>query len=166
MIYYIIRGQIFTIFLSLTHLTSITFPQKIVDYVGGHEGDFKIYELNKLHSLVYEPKRKGFSRNFITFLKGSKFHYNLQYSDQLSNKDITIKDAKKCTYFTLLKETKKYQLFECPKSLFFVNKTKKTVQVNELFIKDKSYLSKGPPIFLNKKMIYYRGRAMWLTYYW
>lgn len=160
MIYYIIKGHIFTIFLSMAHLTSVGFPEKVSDYVGGQEGDFKIYELNKGKSLVFEPKRKGFSRNFITFLKDSKYHFNIAYDESLSNKDVEIKEAQTCSYFTLLKETSDYQLFECPKSLFFVNKTKKPVRVNELTIKDKSYLSKGPPIFLGEKIIYYQGRIL------
>ena len=46
MIYYIITGHIFTIFLSMSHLTSVNFQKKVQDYVGGQEGDFKIYELN------------------------------------------------------------------------------------------------------------------------
>lgn len=160
MIYYIITGHIFTIFLSMSHLTSVNFPKKVQDYVGGQEGDFKIYELNKGKSLVYEPKQKGFSQNFITFLKDDKYHFNLKYSEKFSNKDVEIRVAQKCTYFTLLKETKEYQLFECPKSLFFVSKSKKPVKVNELTIKTKSYLSKGPPIYLDGKMIYYQGRAL------
>ncbi len=160
MIYYIITGHIFTIFLSMSHLTSVNFPNKVQDYVGGQEGDFKIYELNKGKSLVYEPKQKGFSRNFITFLKEEKYHFNLKYSEKFSNKDVEIRKAERCTYFTLLKETKEYQLFECPKSLFFVNKAKRPVKINEQTIKTKSYLSKGPPIYLDGKIIYYQGRAL------
>lgn len=158
MIYYIVKGQIFTVFLSLAHLTSINFPSKVSDYVGGHEGDFKIYELNKNRSLVYEPKKKGFNRNFITFLKDTKYHFNIKYDEKYSNKDITIKDAQVCSSFTLLKETKQYQLFECPKSLFFINKQKAPALINDQLVNEKAYLSKGPPIFLNGVMIYYQGR--------
>lgn len=160
MIYYIIKGHIFTLFLSMAHLTSVNFPSKIMDYVGGQEGDFKIYELNKGQSLVYEPKRKEISKNFIVFLKEDKFHYNITYDENYSNKDITIRQAKACSSFTLLKETKDYQLFECPQSLYFINKTKAPVKINDLIIKDKSYLSKGPPIYLNGKMIYYQGQLL------
>ena len=106
MIYYIFKAQIFTIFLSMGHLTAITFPDKINDYVGGQEGDFKIYELNKGKSLVVESKRKGFSRNFITFLKNGKYHFNVTYNESLSNKDVEIKEAKSCSYLSLIKETK------------------------------------------------------------
>jgi hypothetical protein len=160
MIYYIIKGHIFTLFLSMAHLTSVNFNSKITDYVGGQEGDFKIYELNKGRSLVFEPKQKGFSRNFITFMKRGKYHFNLSYNEEYSNKDIVIRQAKTCSYFTLLKETKSYQLFECPKSLFFINKLKGSVKINEFTVIDKSYLSKGPPIYLGKKLIYYQGRAL------
>ena len=160
MIYYIIKGHIFTVFLSMAHLTSLSFPSKVNDYVGGQEGDFKVYELNKRQSLVFEPKRKGFSRNFISFLKDDKFHFNISYNEEFSNKDIEIREAQTCTYFTLLKETKEYQLFECPKSLYFVNKTKFPVKINELTVTSKSYLSKGPPIYLNEKIIYYQGRSL------
>lgn len=160
MIYYIIKGHIFTVFLSMSHLTSINFESKIQDYVGGQIEDFKIYELNKGKSLVFEPKKKGFNRNFITFFKDIKYHYNLKYDEKLSNKDIVIKAAKPCSYFSLIKETNTYQLFECPQSLFFINKKKTPLRVNELTIKGKSYLSKGPPLFLNGELIYYQGRAL------
>lgn len=160
MIYYIFKTQIFTVFLSMAHLTAINFPSKINDYVGGQEGDFKIYELNKGRSLVIESKRKGFNRNFITFLKGGKYHFNINYNESLSNKDIVIKEAKSCSYFSLLKETNDYQLFECPKSLFFINKKKYVVKLNELSVKDKAYISKGPPVYINGRLIYLNGRAI------
>lgn len=160
MTYFIFKNQIFTVFLSMAHLTSITFSDRINDYVGGQEGDFKIYELNKGQSLVFEPKRKGFSRNFITFLKKDKFHFNVTYSEEFSNKDIEIHDAKECSYFSLIKETMDYQLFECPMSLFFVNKTKRVIKLNELVVKDKSYISKGPPVYVDDKLIYLNGRAL------
>ena len=160
MIYYIIKGHIFTIFLSMAHLTSMNFPGKVADYVGGQEGDFKIYELNKGKSLVFEPKRKGIDRNFIAFLKDGKYHFNVAYDEEISNKDIEIREAEICSYFTLIKETSDYQLFECPKSLFFVNKGKAPVRVNDLTVREKTYLSKGPPIYLAGQMIYYQGRSL------
>ena len=159
MIYYIMKGHVFTIFLSLLHLTSVSFPSKVTDYVGGQEADFKIYELNKGKSLVFEPKRKGINRNFIAFLRDEKFHFNVGYDEEISNKDIEIRSGATCSYFTLIKETDTFQLFECPKSLFFVNKAKIPAKVNDLIVTDKSYLSKGPPIYLSGKMIYYHGRS-------
>lgn len=158
--YFIFKEQIFTIFLSMSHLTAITFPDRINDYVGGTKEDFQIYELNKKRSLVYEAKNKSVKRNFIVFLKDEKYHYNIKYSEDFSNKDIVIKEAKKCSLFSLLKETKTYKLFECPKSLFFINKVKRRVNINEKVIEDKAFLSKGPPIYLDNKLIYYKGRTM------
>ena len=70
MIYYIMPGHVFTLFLSMSHLTAVGFPEKVRDYVGGHVSDFKVYELNKGKTLVYEPKSKGFKRNIIVFFKG------------------------------------------------------------------------------------------------
>ena len=156
MIYYIFKHQIFTVFLSALQLTAITFPDKIHDYVGGRKGDFSIYELNKGRSLVYEVKRKDIDSNFITFHKASKYHFNIKYSEHLANKDIEISEAHTCNMYELIKETRDYQLFECPKSILFVNKNKKPVKVNDLVIDKKAFLSKGPPIFLNGAMIYYK----------
>jgi hypothetical protein len=160
MIYYIFKEQIFTIFLSMAHLTAVTFPSAVGDYVGGQEGDFKIYELNKNKSLVFESKRKGFSRNFITFLKRDKYHFNITYSDKHASKDVEIKPAKKCSYFGLIKETKDFKLFVCPRSLFIISKKKRGILINGLMVMDKKYLSKGPPIFLNDELIYKEGRAL------
>lgn len=160
MIYYIFKEQIFTIFLSLSHLTAVTFPSKVHDYVGGTKADFQIYELNSKKSLVYEPKNKEINRNFIVFLKNDKYHYNLRYSEQLSNKDVEIREAKECSLFNLIKETKQFKLFECPKSLYFINKSKKGVKINEEVVENHKFLSKGPPIYLNDKLIYYKGRAL------
>jgi len=89
MIYYIFKEQIFTIFLSMAHLTAMTFPDKVNDFVGGQEGDFKIYELNKRKSLVFEAKRKDIDRNFIVFEKDGKYHFNIKYDENLSNKDMS-----------------------------------------------------------------------------
>ena len=157
MIYYIFKNQIFTIFLSMAHLTAISFPERVVDYAGGHEADFKIYELNKGRSLVYEPKRRDINRNFILFLKSKKFHFNIKYSAELSNKDIEIREAKACNLYSLLEDKKTYQLFECPRSILFINKGKNSVRVNDLVVKDRVYLNKGPPIYLDGKIINYRG---------
>jgi len=41
-----------------------------------------------------------------------------------------------------------------------VNKTKRAIKVNELIVKDKSYISKGPPVYVNEKLIYLNGRAL------
>ena len=160
MIYYIVKGHIFTVFLSMLHLTSVSFPQKITGYVGGQKGDFQIHEMNKAQSLVFEPKNKGFKRNLVAFSKNARYHFNLSYNEQHSNQDIELRQAKPCTHFKLLRETKAFQLFECPKSLFFINKRAVPVNVNGIFIRDKGYLSKGPPLFLNHKMIYYQGRFL------
>ena len=157
MIYYIFKEQIFTIFLSMTHLTALTFTDRIYDYVGGTQGDFKIYELNKKKSLVFEAKRKGIDKNFITFTKDKKYHFNIKYDENQSNKDIEIKQAKKCSLYTLVKETKSYKLFECPKSLFIASNK---VKVNgEVLLKNK-FLSKGPPLWIDGELIYYKGKVL------
>mgnify|MGYP001599885122 CR=1 FL=1 len=160
MIYYIFKSQIFTLFLSLSHLTVISFETAVQDYVGGEAGDFKVYELNKGKSLVFEPKKKDFNKNFITFLKDGKYYFNLDYNENYSNKDVVIKDAKSCTAFSLIKETKDYQLFNCPKSLFFINKKSSPVKVGDLTVIDKSYLSKGPPVYLDGVLIYFQGKEL------
>ena len=159
MIYYIFPGQIFTVFLSMAHLTAITFPSRVQDFVGGQISDFKVYELNKGRTLVYESKSKGFKRNLIIFLKGQKFHFDMIYNESYSNKDIEIRKGRPCNKLLLLKETSSFQLFECPKSLLFINKSKKPLKVNDLIIINKRYLSKGPPIYFQGKRIYYQGRV-------
>ena len=160
MIYYVFKDQIFTVFLSLAHLSIITFPNKVYDYVGGEARDFKIYELNKARSLVFEPKRADINKNFIVFEKAGKYHFNLKYDAEKSNMDIEIKEAKKCKLFSLLKETKEFKLFECPKSLLVLNTSKKDLKVNNLVIKKRKYLSKGPPIWINEKLIYFKGQTL------
>jgi hypothetical protein len=160
MIYYVFKEQIFTIFLSMAHLTAVTFPTPVNDYVGGQGGDFKIYELNKSKSLVFESKRKGFNANFITFLKRKKYHFNVTYDERFGVKDVVIRQAKKCSYFSLIKETKDYKLFECPRSLFIDVKRREGITVNGEHIFSKKYLSKGPSLFLKGKLIYHKGRAL------
>ena len=160
MIYYIFKHQIFTIFLSLSHLTALSFESAVQDFVGGEVGEFKIYELNKGKSLVFEPKKKDFNQNFITFLKDKKYYFNLTYHESLSDKDIEIKDGEACNSFSLIRETKDHQLFNCPKSLFFVNKKSVPVRVGDLIVKDKSYISKGPPVYVDGELVYFHGREL------
>jgi hypothetical protein len=160
MIYYIFKEQIFTVFLSMAHLTAMTFPAKVFDYVGGQEGDFKIYELNKKRSLVFEPKRKDVDRNFIVFEKEGKYHFNIKYDEAYSNKDIEVRKAKSCSLYSVITESKDYQLFECPKSLLVVNKSRSKLKVNESFVDKKKFISKGPPVWINGKLIYYKGRIL------
>ena len=154
--YFVFKDQIFTVFLSLSHLTSITFPSKVLDFVGGDRGDFKVYELNKGRSLVYEPHKSSVDKNFLVFLKDQKFHYNLKSDNSFSDKDIEIKKAKPCKLFSLLKETKNFKLFECPRSLYLVNKSPR-LKVNEMEIGKAKFLSKGPPLWVDGDLIYYRG---------
>ena len=160
MTYYIFKEQIFTIFLSMAHLSVISFPYKLYDYVGGEVGDFKIYELNKGKSLVYEAKREGINKNFVVFTQKGKYHFNLKSNALKSDKDIELKEAKECKLFSLLKQTQDYKLFECPKSLFIVNTKKTYLKVNENLVKENKYLSKGPPIWINEKLIYYKGEVL------
>ncbi len=160
MIYYIFKEQIFTIFLSMAHLTAMTFPDKVNDFVGGQEGDFKIYELNKRKSLVFEAKRKDIDRNFIVFEKDGKYHFNIKYDENLSNKDIVLQSAKSCGLYSIIKETTSYQLFECPMSLLIVNKSNIKLKVNDFYLDKKKFISKGPPIWIDEKLVYYKGRAL------
>ncbi len=160
MTYYIFKEQIFTVFLSLSHLTAITFDDRVYDYVGGQEQDFKIYELNKKRSLVFEPKQKLIDRNFIVFGKENKYHFNIKYSDELSNKDIEIKKAETCSLYSLLKETKEYQLFECPKSLLVINRKAQKLKLNEGLVSKKKFISKGPPVWINTKLVFYKGEIL------
>ena len=160
MIYYIFKHQIFTIFLSLSHLTALSFESAVQDYVGGETGEFKVYELNKGKSLVFEPSAKGFNRNFITFLKDKKYYFNLTYHETLSDKDVEIRDGEACNAFSLIRETKDYQLFNCPKSLYFVNKKTSPVKVGDQTVVDKSYISKGPPVYVDGELIYFHGREL------
>ena len=157
MIYYILPGHIFTLFLSIAHMTSVTFPNKVTDYAGGQKGDFLIYGLNKDKTLVFEAKSENFKRNFIAFAGGTKYHFNLAYDWERSNKDIEIKRGVPCQTFVLLKETPAFRLFECPKSLYFVNRKSAPAKVNDQMIVKKSYLSKGPPIWVDGHLIYYQG---------
>ena len=155
--YYIFKDQIFTIFLSLAHLSAVSFETKINDYVGGEIGDFKIYELNKGKSLVYEAKRDSINKNFIVFSKGGKYHFNLKTQSGMSDKDIEIKEARECELFNLFFETAEFKLFECPRSLFIMNKKKDPLKVNEFIVSDKKFISKGPPLWINGKLVYYKG---------
>ncbi|MGB0454608.1 MAG: hypothetical protein ACPGJV_12945 [Bacteriovoracaceae bacterium] len=160
MIYYIFKTQIFTIFLSFNHLTLITFPGFIHDYVGGQAGDFNILLRNKNKTLVYETKRNNFSRNFAVFLKDDRFHFNLKYSNSFSNKDITIKKAEKCSSFKLLISKPNYQILECPRSLYFINKSSVPIKVNEETVVSKLFISKGPPVYVNNTLVYREGRVL------
>ncbi len=160
MIYYIMPGHIFTIFLSLAHMTSITFPSKIGDYAGGQKKDFIIHQLNKNKTLVFETKGEDFRRNFIAFGHKTKYHFNLVSNQTRSDKDIEIRKGVPCHAFVLIKETADYRLFECPRSLFFVNKKSTPVKVGDLMITKENYLSKGPPVFVDGKLIYYQGTLL------
>jgi len=157
MVYYIFPAQIFTIFLSMSHLTAITFPSKVYDYVGGQTGDFAIYEVNMGRSLVFEAKKKEIDRNFIVFHKDSKYHFNIKYSDEFSDKDIEIREASTCNFFELLDSGPHYQIFECPKSLLLVNKSSARIKAGDLWVSKRAYLSKGPPVYLNGKLVYFKG---------
>ena len=87
-----------------------------------------VYELNKGKGLVFESKAKGFNKNFITFSGGIKYHFNLVSSKKYSVKDIELRKGEPCSSFKLHKETKSYQLFSCPKSLFFHQQRKKSCE--------------------------------------
>ncbi len=155
--YFIFKDQVLTIFLSMSHLTSVNFDSKIYDYIGGTSSDFKIYELNKKRSIVFEAKKKGIDRNFITYHQKDRYHFSIKYDEKLSNKDIVIQDAKECQRFKLIKETKTYQLFECPRSMYFVNKEGFPALINDQVVDKMSFISKGPPIYRNGELIFYKG---------
>ena len=158
MIWYIVKGQIFTVFLSASHISAVTFPGKVEDYVGGKKGEFKIYQLGNGKTLIFEPRSK-IDRNFIAFAKGKKYHFNLK-THHPSHKDITLASGVCCSNLRPLHQKKKWQLFECPKSLYLFNKGARPIQVNENTVTDKICLSKGPPIFVDGKLIYDQGRAL------
>ena len=160
MIYYLMKGQLVTVFLTVGQLTSITLPSKIVDYVGGVKSDFNVYELNRGKSLVFDPKSDSIDRNFIVFLKERKIHFHFRSSKEMTDRDISILWAKPCSGVSLLKETQSYQLFECPKSFLYRNKLSKAVKINGVQVKDREFISKGVPIIRNNKLLWREGEFL------
>ena len=160
MIWHIVQGRVFTLFLSLGHITAVTFPGKVEDYAGGRRLDLKIHQLDGGKTLVFEPLRKSVDRNFIAFVKGKKYHFNLKIRPALSHKDITLAQGRPCSELRSIKDTPRWQLFECPRSLYFVNKTPSPIRLNELTVTDKAFISKGPPVLLDGKIIHHHGRAL------
>ena len=155
--WYIVKSQIFTIYLSLAHLTAVTFPEKVQDYVGGRKGEFVIHQLNQGKTLVFEPKKTVIHRNVVVFTVGHKFHFNLIHHPRRSVKDVNLHPGRPCSRLILLRETKQWQLFECPRSLYIVNRTLRPLFVNERYVRDKAFLSKGPPLTINRRPIHYIG---------
>ena len=160
MIYYIFAGQIFNIFLSMSHLTVVSFNDKITDFAGLQQGEVKIYSLDKHKSLVFESKKSNFNGNFIVFLKNKKYYINFISAEKIGDKSVEIKEAKKCSALKLIKETAEYKLFECPRSILFINKLQIPVKINDLVVSLRKWLSKGPSIILNGKTIYSNGVAL------
>lgn len=158
--YYIFKDQIFTLFLSSAHLTSLGLDSKVVDYVGAKKSEVIIHELNKKRNLIFETKKSEFKSNFIIFLRDKKYHLNLIGSNDLSTPDVQIRTAKSCQNLKKITETKNYSLYQCPRSLLFINKKKISVNVSGNWISNKAFISKGPPVILNKKVIYFRGNLI------
>ena len=160
MTYYVLKGQIITLLVSLSHLSVVSFPEKIQEYAGSHQGKIRVHQLNSGRSLAFEPKARFKEEYFTVFTKNSRYSFKLVFHKKYSDYEIQIQRGLPCSLFHLLKESTGYQLFECPQSLFFVNKNKKPLEVNGVHVRGRAYLSKGPAIFLNNKMIYYKGVSL------
>jgi len=45
-------------------------------------------------------------------------------------------------------------------SLLIVNKSNIKLKVNDFYLDKKKFISKGPPIWIDEKLVYYKGRAL------
>lgn len=154
MTFYILMNQITTIFLSMNLLTTLSFDSEIISYMyGGSKEEIFFQVTNNNRTLAVKPLLEGEYSNLLVITKENKYYFNIRNSKNKPHQFIEIKDG--IASHSVKKKVNKpdYEILEGSKAILFINKNKRSVNINGIFVKSKEYFSKGVPLILNGKRI-------------
>jgi type IV secretory pathway VirB9-like protein len=148
--------QITTLFVSLGLLTTLSFDSEITSYMyGGAQEDLFIKVTNNRKTLALKPKGEKLNSNLLIITKERKFYFNVRHSKDNPHEFIEVKSGQINHAMKKILSTVNYDLLEGVSSFLVINKNKKSLNVNNIMITKKKYLSKGVPIFIGGKRILY-----------
>ena len=154
MSFFILSGQITTLFLSLQFLTTLSFQTEIESFLyGGSKEDVFFEVTNQNKTLAIRPHQKLRFSNLLVVTKKRSFYFNLAYDEKNSHQFIDIKVGQKNHAFKEKIDNKDYQIMEGESSLLFVNKKDAPVKVNAQEVERKTYISKGVPILIDGERV-------------
>jgi hypothetical protein len=92
--------------------------------------------------------------------KNSTFYINFKHNEALSQKLISINYAKESRSYSVITDNKRFKILDTRNSLLFINKSDKPLIVNEQVVNNRKFISKGPPVFVDGKMVYFQGVSL------
>lgn len=150
--------QLIIVYLSISPMDStITFPFRVLDYKGAKQSLINVTEFSDDPYSIYIQTKKDFKNiPFTVITEGGRYHLSLTTNKARYRPVVTIHPAKKELSGEVVVNNKSYEIVETKSNIVFTNKTDRPITVNGNSTSLTRHLSKGSPVFVNKKEVFFR----------
>ena len=153
--FYLLTGHIATLFVCFKFALVLTFQSPVVGIGGASQAQVEISKssnFNKGRTIMINPKTEKLDSNLIVFTKdGRSYRFYLKFDKSLAFDFVNVYMGMVNRSYALKKETDSYKIYEGKTSIKIENKGKTPLYVNNIGIKKYKYLSKGIPLFIERK---------------
>jgi hypothetical protein len=155
-IFYIILGQIATLFLSTNYVTTLSFNSPVESVLSGaNDSDLFTYISKDRKTVTLKPLKIGIETNLTILGSGGKNYSFFLSGDQIApHTFVRIEEGEKDSALKKVLTTEKFEVYEGEKYIFVINKTAQEIVINKKKIASKEYFSKGIPLI-------YEGKRIW-----
>lgn len=158
--FFLFLNSIASLFLNMSFVTVLTFEHPIdIHSYGSHQTDIYSKVSTDGKTLILKPLTKNIDTNMVVITSGGTYNFLLKVenSKAKSHKFVAVKNGKHDSFFTKVKETRGYEIFEGEYSIRIKNKLATKLNINDKIIgsKELAHIPKGPPVFINGERVLY-----------
>jgi hypothetical protein len=152
---FIIPKTIAYIFLSTSSPTTLHFEEPVEFMQAGKASDFDVNFSKNRKSLVIRPIGTfEDSKNMVIISKDTHFHFKLVNMESKQHDFVYIHKGKENSTYVKKLETELVKIHEGESSLYIVNKTSDSIDINGETVMRHAFVSKGLPVLVNGKRVY------------
>jgi hypothetical protein len=152
---FIISKTIAYIFLSTSSPTTLHFEDAIEFMQAGKSSDFDVSFSKNRKSLVIRPIGTFVEpKNMVIISQDTHFHFKLVNMESKQHDFVYIHQGKPNSTYRKKFENDLVKVHEGESSLYIINKTDTTLDVNGSKVDHHTYLSKGLPVVINGQAVY------------
>jgi hypothetical protein len=152
---FILPKTIAYIFLSTSSPTTLHFEKPIEFMQAGKGSDFDVSFSKNRRSIVIRPIGNFADvKNMVILSEDAHFHFKLLNVEPRPHDFVYIHKGRENSSYVKKFENDLVKIHEGETSLYVVNKTKESLEINGLEVKKYIFLSKGLPVLVNGQTIY------------
>ncbi len=152
---FIIPKTVAYIFLSTSSPTTLHFREPVEFMQAGKGSDFDVTFSKNRKSIVMRPIGNfNEPKNMVVISKDMNFHFKLINMEERQHDFVYIHPGKANMTYVKKYEDPKVKIHEGDSSLYIVNKTATSLDINGSKVETHIFLSKGLPIIVDGKIVY------------